>query len=67
MSYLPEKYNVPPETIQNMMKDGVISCKWEGYETVTKMRSEGRSIDDIIYETGYSRRTVFEILKVCKK
>ena len=67
MSYLPEKYNVPPETIKKMINDGVISCKWSGYETVHNLRREGRSIDDIMYETGFSRRRVFEILQMCGK
>lgn len=67
MSYLSSKYNIPPETVKNMTKDGVISCKWSGYERVYELRSQGKLIDDISFETGYSQRTVLYILSRCKK
>ena len=67
MSYLSEKFNIPQETVKSMMQNGVISCKWSGYEDVHKMYKEGKSIDDIVFETGYCRRNVFQILKKCKK
>lgn len=59
---LSEKYNVPEETIKKMVKDGVISCSWPNYERISEMRKEGKSVDDIMAETGYSQRQVYNIL-----
>lgn len=67
MSYLSNKYKIPEETVKSMTEDGIISCKWSGYETVHKLRSEGKSIDDISFETGYSQRNILYILSKCKK
>jgi len=67
MSFLSDKYGVPQETIKKMMKSGVISCSWEGYEEVLKLRDQGKSIRDIAIDTGRSTSSVFSILRLCKK
>lgn len=59
---LSDKYGVPNDTIKKMIKDGVISCSWNNYERVSELKKSGKSIDDIVFETGYSRRMVFYIL-----
>lgn len=63
---LSNKYNIPEETLKKMYRDGVISCKWEGYEEVYnnfKTRSSsGKSKNDIYMdiaaEKNISPRTV---------
>lgn len=59
---LSAKYNVPEETIKKMIKDGVISCSWNNYERVSEMKRAGKSIDDIMHETGFSKSMVYNIL-----
>lgn len=63
MSYLSDKYNVPPDTLKKMTKDGVISCVWAGYEDVYKLWKEGKSMGDIAIETGRSKSSVHGIIQ----
>lgn len=62
MSYLSEKYNVPEETAKSMIKDGVISCSWVGYEKILDMHSKGKTAFEISVETGYSTRWIRSII-----
>lgn len=66
MSVLSEKYNIPPETVNKMIKDGVISCSWSNYEEVYRMYREGKSVSEISFHTHMSERNVFYILKKVK-
>lgn len=34
---LSNKYNIPQETVNKMVKDGVISCTWPAYEEIYAM------------------------------
>lgn len=34
---LSNKYNIPQETVNKMVKDGVISCTWPMYEEIYSM------------------------------
>lgn len=34
MKELSNKYKVPEETLKLMVKDGVISCSWPGYDEI---------------------------------
>lgn len=60
------KYNIPQDTLKKMYRDGLISCKWEGYEEVYdnfKSRvGSGKSKSDIYMdiaaEKNISPRTV---------
>lgn len=63
MSFLSEKYNLPPETLKKMTKDGVISCVWSGYEDVYRLWKEGKSMGDIAIETGRSKSSVHGIIQ----
>lgn len=53
---LSKKYNIPMETIQKMVNDGVISCSAVRYEEVFeeykkyKLESPGKSDSQIFYE-----------------
>lgn len=63
MSFLSDKYNVPPDTLKKMTRDGVISCTWEGYEEVYKLWKEGKSMGDIAITTGRSKASVHGIIQ----
>lgn len=34
---LSNKYNIPQETVDRMVKDGIISCLWPRYEKIYEM------------------------------
>ncbi len=63
MSILSEKYNIPEDTIKKMIKDGVVSCSWNVYDTIARMRKEGKSWDDVAFETGMTVRNCHYILE----
>lgn len=67
MSYLSDKYNLPPDTIKKMISNGVISCSWVGYEEVYKLYLEGKTLLDISIATGRSTSSVFYIVQKFKK
>lgn len=73
---LSNKYNIPKETIQKMVNDGVISCSWPMYEDIYEMYQKsmavgGKSKTQIFYEIaeakGISERTVKNIIYVVYK
>ncbi len=66
MSILSDKYGVPEKAIKNMIKDGVISCSWETYDEVVRMKKEGKSVDDIAAQINTSRRNIYLILAKVK-
>lgn len=64
---LSDKYNIPKETVQRMVNDGVISCSWPMYEEIYAMYKNSMSIGgktktQIFYEIAeaknVSKRTV---------
>lgn len=64
---LSEKYNIPKQTVQRMVNDGVISCSWPMYEEIYEMYKKsmaigGKTKTEIYYEIaeakGVSERTV---------
>jgi DNA-binding NarL/FixJ family response regulator len=63
MSVLSDKYNIPAETVNKMIKDGIISCSWTTYDEVHRLFSEGKSTADIAHLTHVAQRTVQFILK----
>lgn len=56
MSILSEKFNVTEDTIKSMIRLGVVSCSWNVSDEIEKMRSEGKSWDDIAFKTGMTAR-----------
>lgn len=62
MSYLSEKFNIPEGTVKNMISNGVISCSWQSYEEILKLRKEGKSVADIAYLTNRSESSVYYVL-----
>lgn len=58
MSVLSNKYNIPQETVDKMIKDGVISCSWPNYEQVYELFKKGMSTSEISFHTGMSQRNV---------
>lgn len=66
MSILSEKYKVPESTIKNMIDDGVISCSWNTYDEIIKLKREGKSPDEIADATHVSKRYVYSILNRVK-
>ncbi len=67
MSYLSDKFNVPESTIKNMIKSGVISSKWAGWEEVIALYKQGKSQIDIAIITNRSEASVSEIVKEFRK
>ncbi len=63
MGILAEKYNIPEDTVKKMIKDGVVSCSWDVCDHIKRMRSEGKSWDDIAFETGMTARNCRYILE----
>lgn len=59
---LSQKYGISEETIKKMIKDGVISNSWNAYERVAELKKSGKSVDDIMFETGYSKSTIYYII-----
>jgi len=66
MSLLSEKYNIPPETVQKMIKDGVISCSWPTYDHIYELWKSGKSTSEISEIVHVSQRNVQYILKKTK-
>lgn len=67
MSILSDKYKIPEPTIKNMIKDGVISCSWVGWEEVYKLHKEGKSVREIAAACNIGYRTVYDILNRVQK
>jgi hypothetical protein len=48
---LSNKYNIPQETIDKMIRDGIIGCQWSTYEAVYEayitLKGSGKSQSDI--------------------
>ncbi len=72
---LSSKYNIPQETIKNMVKDGVISCTWPMYEEIYAMYQQsmaigGKTKTEIYYEIAQEKRvsenTVKNAIKAVK-
>lgn len=70
-----KKYNIPQETVKNMINDGVISCSWPSYEQIYAMyqqsmsiggKSKGQIVHDICEATKASERTVYYALEKFK-
>lgn len=51
---LSNKYNIPQETVNKMVQDGVISCTWPAYEEIYAMykgySASGKTKTEIYYE-----------------
>jgi hypothetical protein len=69
---LSKKYGIPQEKIDQLVKDGVISCSWPRHEDIYRMFQEtraatGKSTRSIAYEisakTNLSVRTVQYIIE----
>lgn len=65
------KYNIPQETVNKMVKDGVISCSWPRYEEIYTMFKnsmqvpgaiKSRVVLDIAAKSGVSERHVRTII-----
>ena len=66
MSILSQKYNIPEDTVKRMIRDGVVSCSWDICDHIKKMRSEGKSWDEVAFDTGMSIRNCQYILQKAK-
>lgn len=66
MSILSQKYNIPADTVNKMIKDGVISCSWAGYDQVLELWKAGKSTAEISDILHTSQRNVQYILKKAK-
>jgi hypothetical protein len=67
MSFLSDKFNIPQETVKSMMRSGVISCSWEGYDEVIELHRNGKSMREIAVITNRSTTRVYQIISVYKK
>jgi DNA-binding transcriptional regulator LsrR (DeoR family) len=63
MNELSKKYNIPSETVNKMIKDGIISCSWPGYEQVYELWKQGKTQTEIADITHMTDRNVRYILK----
>jgi hypothetical protein len=69
------KYNIPQQTVDQMVKDGVISSKWPAYEEVYGMynllKASGKSkeqiYNDIADQKNMSARTVRAMVEAVAK
>jgi hypothetical protein len=67
---LSNKYNVPQQTIDKMVKDGVISCSWPRYEQIYQAYKSARVagsiktriIMEVAEKEKVSERTVRDII-----
>lgn len=68
---LSKKYGIPQEKIDQLVKDGVISCSWPNYEYIYKLYQESRQATgktknsiayDISVQTNMSIRNVTYII-----
>lgn len=72
---LSNKYNIPQNTLDQMVKDGVISSKWPAYEEIyalfNSMKSSGKSkeqiYNDIADQKNMSSRTVRAMVEAVAK
>jgi len=72
MSHLSSKYNLSQETIDKMIKDGIISCSWINYEEVYRQYKKRREecpacskselYNRVAETTGYSKSAVHFII-----
>lgn len=64
---LSNKYGIPQETVNQMIKDGVISCKYPRYEEVYNLfltySGSGKTKTDIYYEMGEKLKMSSESIK----
>lgn len=65
---LSKKYNIPKETIQKMVNDGVISCSWPMYEEIYNMYQAsmaigGKTKTEIFYEIAEAKKVSTETVK----
>jgi hypothetical protein len=63
MSYISNKFNISEGTVKDMMKDGLISCAWNGWEEIYMLRKQGKSMDEIAAITNRSKGSVSKVLK----
>lgn len=67
---LSNKYNVPQETLNKMIKDGVISCAWPRYEEIYQKFKQAmkpgcvktRIILEVSEKEGISERYLRQII-----
>lgn len=68
---LSNKYGIPQETVDRMVKDGVISCLWPRYEKIYALFKSGMTktgaikshvINDIADAERISERQIREII-----
>lgn len=73
---LAKKYNIPQQTITNMVKDGVISCTWPMYEEIYAMYQQsisigGKTKTEIYFEISQAKKvsegTVKNAIKAIEK
>jgi hypothetical protein len=64
---LSDKYGIPQETVNQMVKDGVISCKYPRHEEVYNLyktySGSGKTKTDIYYEMADKLKMSFETIK----
>jgi hypothetical protein len=64
---LSNKYGVPQSTLDQMVKDGIISSKWPEYEEVyglyLKMKSSGKSKEQICHDIADQRNMNWTTVK----
>lgn len=58
---LSKKYNIPNETVQRMVNDGVISCSWPMYEEIYAMYCQsiscgGKTKTEVYYEIAEKKK-----------
>lgn len=61
MSIINERYGVPEETVKKMMKDGVISCCWNTYDQIVRLRKDGKTWDEVGFELNMTGRNAQHI------
>lgn len=70
---LSNKYNIPQETINKMIRDGILSSKWPTYEEVYKMykastaRSKAQTFLDISIKLNIPENTIKFIVSYMDK
>ncbi len=68
---LSNKYNIPQDTVNKLVKDGVISCSWPMYEEIYQMFKKSMTIPgsiktkvvlELSEKTGISERHIRTII-----
>lgn len=68
---LANKYNIPQETIDKMIKDGIIACQWPRYEKIYEayrkaMQAPGAKKSHVVLELadkeGISERHIRHVI-----